>query len=189
MNESIHRRHIRFLLSEIGLRHSSLLDVGCGWGRIAMDLKKSRPDLSIEGIELDENFSNHFSDTVGPCVTMSVQSFTPDKSYDVIIFVTSLMYLTRHDINSVLRKMWQALNSGGKLICIEPATNLATTIRQMLKAEKYSPTGENVTYFHAGELSRVFSQLPQAQVTQEINIGFLPFLSHPAVHRAIVAIK
>ena len=189
LNEAIHHKHIRFLMKEIKPQHVSILDVGCGWGRIAMDLKNARPQLNIEGVELDDNFSRHFSSTVGACTTLPVQSFFPKKHYDIILFVTSLMYLNRKEVDSVLGKMWNALNNDGKLICIEPATNLMTHIRKIINSKKYAPTGEDVAYFRNGELFQILSRLENAHITREKSIGFLPFLNHPVVHRAIVARK
>lgn len=189
LNTSIHNKHISYILSELPSGPLAVLDVGCGWGRISLDLIKARPDLHVEGIELNGRFAARFSDSIGPCVTGPVQEFSPEKKYDVIMFVTSLMYLDRQEMTAVLIKMWKALNIGGKLICIEPATNFLTTMRQRSKTHKFKPTGESVAYFQSGELAGILSNLPHAEVSTEGNIGFLPFLNDPAVHRAVTSRK
>ena len=189
LNNSIHKKHIHYILKGITRHNAAVLDVGCGWGRISSDLLKIHPCLDIEGVELDKEFSNHFSKTVGPCFTDPVQDFKPQKQYDTILFVTSLMYLQTDELLAVINTMWQALNRGGKFICIEPSTNAITSIINKIKVNKLSPTGKNVAYFKPGELSNTFTHLPQADVSIETNIGFLPFLSLPAVHKAVTISK
>jgi len=189
LNNAIHNKHINFILNEIGYKDNELLDVGCGWGRISKEILRARPNIQIEGIELTEGYANHFSKNFGSCFLGSVQDFVPIKTYDIIIIVTVLMYLDHSSMITVLKKLWEAVNVNGKIICIEPSAGITTSLRETLSITTFNPTGQNVVYFSSSQLQNLFKGLKQSKLSNKKNIGYIPFLSVPTVHRALSVIK
>jgi len=189
LNSGIHRQHTTFIKNILDTRYSTVLDLGCGYGRISQELKRERPDLELEGVEISEGFASHFSACVGSCFNGSIQDFTPTRKYDAIIIVTVLMYLDESEISAVLGKLWDSLNRGGKLICIEPSTNILTVTRQTLSIKRFEPTGSDVRYFHKNELENMMLRLGKASIHAASNIGLLPLLNVPVLHKAIAVTK
>lgn len=70
---------------------ATLLDVGCGNGRVADIIRRRRPDVSVEGIDV----------LVRPETLIPVQVFDgeripfPDRSFDVVMFVDVLHHTDR----------------------------------------------------------------------------------------------
>ena len=54
VNEMVHRRHVAFTLRQLCPlpTEGAILDVGCGYGRVAKELVKLYPDLNIEGVDI-----------------------------------------------------------------------------------------------------------------------------------------
>ena len=189
LNNRIHRLHIQFILNSLNDNTKTLLDVGCGYGRISKDLLKYKPALSIEGVELSSSFSNHFEKDIGPCFQGSLQSFIPTKKYDAIIIVTMLMYINSDEISMNLKKLWQSLQPGGILVCIEPIENFLVSLRKKYKLGYFKPTGENrVNYFNNKQLNKLLN-LPNSIIKSETNLGLLPFINKPILHKAITITK
>ncbi len=189
LNNAIHNKHIDFILGEIDHNAKNLLDVGCGWGRVSKEILKARPNIQIEGVELTEGYVKHFSKNVGSCFLGSVQNFVPDKTYDVIIIVTVLMYLDYSSMITAIKKLWKVLNANGKIICIEPSAGITTSLRKALSITTFTPTGQDVVYFSSSQLQNLFKTLKQSKLSNKKNIGYIPFLSVPTVHRALSVIK
>ncbi len=86
---SVYGRRIEVLarhLAEVLPRHLSVLDVGCGDGRLDQVVMGRRPDLAIEGLDV----------LLRPTTFVPVKLFDgavipyPDKSFDAVIFVDVL---------------------------------------------------------------------------------------------------
>ncbi len=189
LNSGIHQQHTTFIKNMLDTRYFTVLDVGCGYGRISLELKQERPELDLEGVEICEGFASHFSACVGPCFNGSIQDFTPTRKYDAIIVVTVLMYLDESEISAVLDKLWDSLNTGGRLICIEPSTNILTVARQTLSIKRFEPTGSDVRYFHKNELENMMLSFGKSSIRASSNIGLLPLINVPVLHRAIAVTK
>lgn len=189
LNNRIHRLHVQFILNSLNDNTKTLLDVGCGYGRISKDLLKYKPNLNIEGVELSTSFAHHFEKNIGSCFQGSLQSFVPTKKYDAIIIVTMLMYIDSDELSINLKKLWQSLQPGGILVCIEPIGNFLVSLRQKYKLGYFEPTGENrVNYFDNKEFNQLFN-FPSSITKSETNIGLLPLLNMPVLHKAITITK
>jgi SAM-dependent methyltransferase len=85
----VHGRRIRRLsqhLSELIPYGCSLLDVGCGDGQLARSLERKRPDLRIEGVEvqLRKQTSIPVKQFDGACLPYSESSFEAVMLIDVL---------------------------------------------------------------------------------------------------------
>ena len=72
---------------------SSVLDCGCGWGGTGKVLKR---DLNCEvtGVTISQVQSDYISDNnLFPVVLSDLHDYTPDKIYDICLFVESFCHL------------------------------------------------------------------------------------------------
>jgi trans-aconitate methyltransferase len=183
LNSYVHARHMRFILSQMPESPKHILDLGCGYGRISAEVKKAHPGSIIQGVELCDEFAEQFRKDIGECASGSIQSYEPSRQFDVILFVTVLMYLTADELAENLNKYWGALSPGGRLICIEPFNNVLTRLRKASDNKAMSPTGgDHVHYFQAGELKSRLASLPHSVVVSQDNFGILPVLNFPRLH-------
>jgi len=49
LNQSIHRRHRSFVLRHLPEKASRVLDVGCGYGRMSLEIKQRFPEMQSGG--------------------------------------------------------------------------------------------------------------------------------------------
>ena len=74
-------------------KKSSVLDCGCGWGGTGKVLKR---DIGCEvtGVTISQVQSDYISDNnLFPVVLSDLHDYTPDKIYDVCLFVESFCHL------------------------------------------------------------------------------------------------
>jgi len=187
MNDSIHKRHSEFVLENLPKMTSDVLDVGCGYGRMAAEIKKKNPSIKIQGVELCKPFADKFISDYGNCFVGSVQEYTPSKKFDVIIIVTVLMYTEISEISSIITKLWHSLNKNGRLICIEPSTSFLIEARRLLRKKELQPTGENVHYFSKSEFLEVVEKnLNSSMFVANQSFGLFPIISKPVIHHGLV---
>ena len=72
---------------------SSVLDCGCGWGGTGKVLKRDM-DCEVTGVTISQVQSDYISDNnLFPVVLSDLHDYTPDKIYDVCLFVESFCHL------------------------------------------------------------------------------------------------
>jgi len=188
-NERLHRQHVAFLLRNTPARAASLLDAGCGYGRTALALRRQRPALQIEGIELCEEFAKAFEATVGPCFKGDIGAYQCTRHYDVITVVTLLMYLDAEQQTQALQKLWQCLRPGGRLVLIEPCANVLTALRKLFRVRKLAPTGGEVWYFSRSSLAALAAvALPDAKIVDTAAFR-MPYAGFVALHLGLALEK
>ena len=188
VNRGIHQRHMRFILSNLPGDAKSLLDIGCGYGRISQQIKQTHSELCIQGVELCEAFALEFQQTIGPCAISSIEDHQPDRKFDCILSVTCLQYVSEDQFQTTLEKYWAALNPGGRFICIEQYENLIVKWRKNRNMKSMSPTGGDIKYFQNSELRRLMESLPGAGNCVEKAIPGLP-IGFPVMHHALSVSK
>jgi SAM-dependent methyltransferase len=78
------------LLSDVVAPHSTVLDVGSGDGQVASLLVRRRPDIEVQGVDLDVR-----KDTSIPVTKFDGQNLPyPDASFDTVLFVDVLHHTT-----------------------------------------------------------------------------------------------
>lgn len=189
LNSSIHRRHVSFASDNTPPKSTNILDVGCGYGRISAELAKGLPGAHFEGIDLCTEFAKQYEERIGPCFNGAVQDYRTDKQFQLIIIVTTLMYLTAEEQADVLRRLWSALSPGGRIVCIEPASEFFNLWRRLTGKESASPTGGTVEHFLREELVGRFAELDGAQIVASSSVGLLPMVKATAVHHCVSAEK
>jgi SAM-dependent methyltransferase len=158
LNAWLHRRHVAFLLENLPLRAERILDVGCGYGRVSLAVKRERPHVAIEGVEFCAAFAEQFEKRVGRCHRVPIQEFRPEHRYEAILIVTLLMYLSEADRSQALSVLWQSLEPGGRLLCIEPAAEIAELETWISAPPK--PRTPGVRRFRMAELATTCDRSP-----------------------------
>lgn len=189
LNNEIHRRHVQFVGNNVPDETTRILDVGCGYGRISLALRPRLPTVQFEGIDLCTEFAEQYERHIGHCFNGAVQDYRPESTFKLIVIVTTLMYLTAAEQDEVLRRLWGALEAGGRIVCIEPASELFILWRRLTGRESASPTGGTVEHFLKRELRDRLAALDGARVVDSESVRMLPFVPASAVHHCVAAEK
>jgi ubiquinone/menaquinone biosynthesis C-methylase UbiE len=100
----------------------TVLDAGCGSGRLVMEIAKRRPDLQIHGIDLERGMvdvaSQHAQrEGLGDRVRFTAVDLAklplPDNSIDMVVSTASLHHWT--DVGAVIGSLNRVLRPGGHI--------------------------------------------------------------------------
>lgn len=110
------RRYAEFLTSQIPAGTKTILDVGCGSGRFALDLKAA--GFEVEAVSPGTVLTEHARGLLGADCTLyncRFEDLATDRKYDLVMFSESFQYIPVDEaIGGALRR----LNPGGHiLIC------------------------------------------------------------------------
>lgn len=111
----------------------SVLDLGCGYGRLSNVLQACRNDLAIVGQDISEQYCDMYR-SMGRLAVVADQSSLPfeDSSFDAVFSVTSLMY-SQDNIESVLFEISRVLKPEGVVFIIDPGEEVLDLIRKVRK--------------------------------------------------------
>lgn len=134
VNDAIARIHLKEITSVLPNGTVRCLDIGCGWGRIASDLVKHHPHVSISGIDLSEHFVKLFNRRLkgkGKAKVADMQKIPfRAETFNVVYCVVALMYLSSKIARkSALMEMLRVLKKDGTLVLIEPNKNGVDLVR------------------------------------------------------------
>lgn len=109
---------------EISDPKSHILDLGCGYGRLAGRLLADFGEAKVSGIDIARSYVAIFNKSLGPRGRAVVGDITrlpyKNDSFDVCYMVTTLMYLTkRADQVRALKEIFRVLKPGGRFVFIE----------------------------------------------------------------------
>lgn len=103
---------------------ASVLDIGCGKGFLLSELKKQRPDLKVQGIDVSsyaiENASPDIKSFLkqGSAETLNER----ENSFDLVVSLNTLHNLELPELVTALRKM-QECSKGQSYLCVESYRN------------------------------------------------------------------
>lgn len=189
LNQSIHRRHVHFLTDNCPRATRDILDVGCGYGRMSAELATRYPQARFQGVDLCTEFAEHYQQNIGPCFNGPVQEFRLEQEFDLILIVTTMMYLGAVEHDEVLQRLWSILRPGGRIVCIEPASELFMLWRRLTGKESASPTGGTVEHFLQQQLVDMFASLDGGRLVARQAVTMLPLVPATAVHHCVAIEK
>ena len=101
-----------------------VLDVGCGKGFLLYDLTQSVPGIEVRGIDISQYAIENSKEEVRPFLQVGNANHLPfdDKSFDLIISITTLHNLVCYDLDAALRAI-QRVGRKNKFICVESYRN------------------------------------------------------------------
>lgn len=110
-------------------RARSVLDVGCGDGRLLFELSLRLPGTELSGVDTDERAARLASAFV-PAADIRVQPVeNVDERFDVVTCVETLEHLPDEDEGSFLAATAARVGSGGTLIVTVPSTALPVSAK------------------------------------------------------------
>lgn len=143
------------------LRGGTLLDVGCGYGRLSSEAWTTCQRVRIFGADISSTFCRMFAvETRRPAVAADALGLPfKDASFDLALVSTVLMYLMDDEsLKAAVSEISRVLRSGGRCLVIEnnSAGAIATEVFRLL-AGRGSPPAKSERYFRRGELEKLFS--------------------------------
>jgi len=122
LNQHIHRAHLDFILENITVDSLHILDAGCGYGRISMEILKQFPEISITGMDVSKTYVDLYKKNTGRNAFQGNLSSLSEEAgkYDIILCVTIMMYIPQNELEETLKQLLHHLNENGKIILIEP---------------------------------------------------------------------
>jgi len=125
INQQIHKWQILNILRHIPDNSNlTILDLGCGYGRIAKEIEEKKKNVSIYGVDFSykyvllykKNLSYNKKTLVGNVKQIPIK----DAYFDIVVMVSVLMYLlTKNDQKMVVNEIKRILKPNGSVILIE----------------------------------------------------------------------
>lgn len=123
LNRHIHQIHMEWIRLNLNvINESKIFDVGCGYGRISMDLLENGMTPQLIGMDFVENYAHMYCEHIKmPAFVGSITDIPVKPNYfDAVVCVTVLMYLEDRDVDRALDQLITCLRPGGTLLLIEP---------------------------------------------------------------------
>ena len=115
---------VKQLLNEESIQ--SLLDIGCGDGRFAAEIRRDFPDLKIKGIDYSEraiNLARGFNPDIDyECVNI-LEHPNKNVQYDAVTLIEVLEHIPPDDLPKFLGECTDFLCPGGRLVLTVPHEN------------------------------------------------------------------
>lgn len=101
-----------------------VLDVGCGYGRLAKKILAKYPKVEVRGVDIAEHYVDIFNKDLSPrgkaYVSDAVKTPFKDLKFNHVFIVTTLMYvINKKDQEKTFREIARILKPGGSLVIIE----------------------------------------------------------------------
>lgn len=146
LNRYVHEWHLSSIRGNLLplVKHGALvLDMACGFGRIRAGIIESRPDLRIVGMDFSETYCKaHAKAFCAETICAEMQRLPFQNSvFDVVLGVTSLMYLHPEDRKAAIAGMISTLRPGGYAFFIDPGREFMQLARKVFPASGDTPTG------------------------------------------------
>jgi trans-aconitate methyltransferase len=109
------RAQEKSLLNHIkGLSFNTVLEVGCGFGRITKQILENFPDIGYTAIDLSpdqiENAKRFVNNSKVNFAVSDIQSFSSVNKFDLVLAVEVLLHIKLEDINSTISKLLSLTN-------------------------------------------------------------------------------
>lgn len=120
--------YCRYVIRRLGDRaFESILDVGCGDGRLAREIRAAYPNARVVGIDVSVRAIAFARALVPDCEFISGDLCDPDQiasRFDVVTMIEVLEHIEVSNVDEILRAVARRLCDGGRFILTVPATNV-----------------------------------------------------------------
>ena len=119
----------------------SVLDLGCGWGRLMRHVSSERPDLSVTGVDFSA-VSCSYAGRSGFPAAQSDARHLPFRSgeFDCALAVTVFMYL-HDDLDDALSELARVLRPGGVALLVDPSREYERIVRLFRRGRTVTTSG------------------------------------------------
>lgn len=176
LNQYVHDWHVWAVTTQLLPRlppQACVLDLGCGYGRIRRHVADARPDLRVVGTDFSEGYCRLHAQTFRAetvCTDMRQLPFAP-ASFDGIIGVTSLMYLTPTERAECIQRILVSLKPSGHALFVDPGLEFMRLARFGLRSTRNTPTGGD------GFLLHEYLRLDASGRFKTLGIGGIPLFT------------
>jgi SAM-dependent methyltransferase len=89
------------------LTFSSVLEVGCGFGRVGASIKAHWPEVEYTGIDISPDLVNAAQKRLpdSEIIEADMVIWNPDRRWDLVLAISSLSHIPPEDIFGVVRKL------------------------------------------------------------------------------------
>ncbi len=135
-------------------KDSSVLDVGCAKGFMLHDLCQALPGITVKGIDISRYAIDNAMEEVKPFLQIADARKLPfpDKSFDVVISITTLHNLGRSDFIQALKEV-QRVSRGKSFITLDAYRNE----EERKRMELWNLTA--LTVMHVNEWKTFFDEI------------------------------
>lgn len=176
LNNYLHKQHIQIVLNKLLPqlpKGATLLDVGCGYGRISTCINDYRPDIRLIGVDFVLPYCRYYQRNTGNPSLCANFGSPPllQASIDGLIAVTALMYIPAFEAVSVMKRLSDLLKANGIALFIDPGREFLKLVNRIKSSKVNSITsGRGFTVSEYEQLGRKASY----QIVEE---GGFPFFS------------
>lgn len=105
-------------------RKQKILDLGCGYGRLAKKILTTFPQADVFGVDISKTYVDLFNKNLSPNGRAKVADikYLPfkDSTFDICYMVTTLMYLvSKSEQQQAISEIFRVLKPGGRFVFIE----------------------------------------------------------------------
>jgi len=137
LNAHVHNVHWGIItkhLQPLLPTNARVLDLGCGYGRIAALITRTRPDIEVYGVDFSLTYCSLCHESTGVQVACADMLALPFRNgvFDAVLAVTSLMYVPVEKREETTKKTLLLLKPEGVALFIDPGEeylNLAALFR------------------------------------------------------------
>ena len=131
-----HRDVLRKALADVQHGSSPILDLGCGYGRLASEAYAMGIG-PVVGVDYAPSFCRLFPQEFGGAVCASLKAlpFATDAFSNAYV-VTSLMYLQTKDAHNALLSLEKCLEPGARVLILEPGAEFHRIVRLALNSKR-----------------------------------------------------
>jgi len=126
MNQLIHEWHME-VLRKFVLPHlpggGLILDLGCGYGRVAEAIRQYRPDVRVVGLDYIRDYCDYFAaSSAGSAVCGDIEKLPFQAAqFDCVLAITSLMYVDAGVVGDVISGIYDLLKKDGIVLFMDPS--------------------------------------------------------------------
>lgn len=163
MGQKILEKEVEFVESKLK-GCTDILSVGCGPAYLETQLQKRHPEIHIRGIDIFSAMLHHAPTEITVEQGDAQDLPFPDKSFDAVIFITSLEFITNE--KKAIREAHRVLKAGGIFLAA-----LLNTKSQYFKdeyADKKSYIRQNIKHQDLNQIIQYISRYFQIQKREYI---------------------